>query len=357
MNILAAGLLLAAGNTTAVSPSPSPSPSAAPVPASVAPATLRETVNAMNPGEVQKALDALSSNFLVPESINDEAKQRALLEGLVRRLSPGVSITGPGPVAAKAVYPYLAEILDGRIGYVRPGLFDDATLEQMDAALRSFSEKKLAAVILDLRAIPSGSEFDAAANFARRFCPRGKILFSVQKPAAKQERILSCDQDPLFDGIVVLLTDADTSGAAEVLAATLRVNAGALIVGADTSGEAVEFADVPLAGGRSLRVAVSQAVLPDGKPIFPGGVKPDVAISLPQGTLEEIFTQTRENGVSRFVFDVERVRLNEAALVANTNPEIDPAPRAERSKPPLTDTVLQRAVDLVTAVEFFKKRN
>ena len=46
--------------------------------------------------------------------------------------------------------------------------------------------------------------------------------------------------------------------------------------------------------------------------------------------------------------------MNEAALVANTNPEITEDSR-EKASPALRDTVLQRAVDLVTAIGFYKK--
>ena len=48
--------------------------------------------------------------------------------------------------------------------------------------------------------------------------------------------------------------------------------------------------------------------------------------------------------------------MNEAALVSGTNPEID-GPQIRRNPedaPQLRDTVLQRAVDLVTAITFFR---
>ncbi len=319
------------------------------------PATLRETVNGLDAAQTTKAIEALQSNFLSPQSFDDASRQKALLEGFVRRLSPGVTIVDtekPAPAAEPA--PFLAEILDDRAGYLRPGRLDPATLAQLDTSLKSFSEKNLPAVILDLRAVPGGSEFEAAADFARRFAPNGKMLFTIQKPSAKQERILTSNQTPGFSGTIIVLTDSDTAGAAEALAATLRFNAGAMIVGSDTAGEAVEFSDIPLGGGKSLRVAVSQVVLPDNAPLFPTGVKPDVAIALPPGELEEIFAASREKGVSQFVFEVERPRMNESALLSNTNPEIEGTRDSEL--PPLRDTVLQRAMDLVTAISFYKKQ-
>jgi len=308
------------------------------------PPSLRETV-----------IDSLQANFLSPSALDENSRQKAMLEGLLRRLSPGAAIvTADKANARPEPVPFLAEILDDRAGYLRPGKLDAATLSQLDVSLANFSEKKLPAVILDLRGVAGGSGFEAAADFARRFCPKGKMLFSIQKPSAKQERILTSNQGPAYEGILVVLTDGDTSGSAEALAATLRLNAGAMVVGSDTAGEAVEFSEVPLGGGKILRVAVSQVVLPENSTIFPGGVKPDIAISLPPGVLAEIYAATKDKGVSQFVFDSERARMNEAALVASTNPEIESG--RDRQRPPLRDAVLQRAMDLVTAVNFYKRQ-
>ena len=319
-----------------------------------APSTsLRETVNSLDASQIQKAVDALQSNFLSPAALDETSKQKAMLEGLLRRLAPGAAIVTAGSAKTPPVpVPFLAEILDDRAGYIRPGKLDAATLSQFDVSLASFAEKHLPAVILDLRGVAGGSEFESAADFARRFCPKGKMLFSIQKPSAKQERILTSNQGPAYEGILVVLTDADTSGASEALAGTLRLNAGAMIVGSDTAGEAVEFSDVPLGGGKTLHVAISQVVLPESATIFPGGVKPDIAIALPPGVLAEIFAATKDKGVSQFVFDAERPRMNEAALVASTNPEIENS--KDHSRPGLRDTVLQRAMDLVTAINFYK---
>ena len=46
--------------------------------------------------------------------------------------------------------------------------------------------------------------------------------------------------------------------------------------------------------------------------------------------------------------------MNESAMVANTNLEITEDSH-EKSVPELRDIVLQRAVDLVTAIGFYKK--
>lgn len=336
----------------ATEPAPSPSPEPSPEPTPVPVPAFGEWVDGLDNAQVQKALEVIEIHFQGVEGLDAAAKQRALLEGFGARFAPGIGV-GSGTTATGAGTPFLAEILDGQAGYIRPGTLDEKALGQTDAALENFTGKDVPAVILDLRGMAGGGDMESAAEFARRFSPKGKILFTIQNPSAKQERILTSDKDPLFSGILLVLVDSATSGAAEVLAATLREHAEAMLVGAATSGEGVEFGEFPLGGDKVLRVAVSRVVMPGGGALFPEGIRPDVPVEFEPGLRDGVFQQSQTGGVSRFVFDVERPRMNEAALVAGTNPEISAGKTDEGDV--LRDPVLQRAVDLVTAIRFFKK--
>lgn len=357
--LLSAGVVWAQTPTPAVSPAatptPSPSPVATPTPSPTP--TARDIINGLKDDDVTKAVQALKESFLDPAKTDDKALKRAELEGLVRRLAPGVELVPPDVKGSqKSETPFLAEILDDHIGYFRIGALNKGDLSQLDSSLTAFKDKKIDAVILDLRGLTPSADFEMAADFARRFCPKGKLLFSVQKPVAKQERLFTSNQEPAFQGVMIVLTDADTAGAAEALAATLRLNANAMIVGATTTGEAVEFTDIALSGGAVLKVAVAQVNVPGQGSIFPNGVTPDVAISLPRDVQEQIFRGSKEKGVSQYVFETERSHMNEASLVANMNPEIDSVQNSQRDRgrnAPLRDTVLQRAVDLITAINFY----
>jgi C-terminal processing protease CtpA/Prc len=322
--------------------------------------TTRELINEMRDEDVEKALRTFTEGFFDSSKVSDKELKRATLEGLVKRLSPGAAIVGASTKSVpRTPIPFLAEILDSHIAYMRVGALNKDTLAQFDAALAGFPQAQIDAVVLDLRGLSDGTDFESAAEFARRFSPKGKLLFSIQKPSAKQERIFTSNQDPTFDGVIVVLTDSDTTGPAEALAGTLRLNAGAMLIGSDTSGQAVEFAEAPIDGNAILRVAIAQVILPNAGAIFPDGVKPDVSIALPRDVRDQVFRESKEKGVSQFVYDPERRRMNEASLVANINPEIETVQAAQRDRgkaPPLRDTVLQRAVDLVTAINFYKTK-
>lgn len=316
--------------------------------------TPRDAVDSLDAVQIQKALDALNTHFVESDAI-EEVSRRALLEGLLGRVAPGaVLVEANAPSDEQKPFPFLAEILDGKVGYIRAGALDAAALTQMDSSLANFSEKGVGALILDLRGIPSVSGYDTSAKFAQRFAPKGAVLFTIEKPGVKQERIVTSDAPPVFQGVLVVLVDSQTRNAAEVLAASLRETAKAMVVGEPTAGEAVEFSDFPLGGGRSLRVAVSRVSLPTSGPLFPKGVQPDIPVRLEIETRDRIFELAGKEGVGRFTLDPVSPRLNEAALVANTNPEIG-GESTTKTTPALRDTVLQRALDLVTAIEFYRK--
>ena len=150
------------------------------------PPSLRETVNSLDDPQVQKAIESLQANFLSPSSLDENSKQKAMLEGLIRRLSPGAAIvaadrakTRPEPV------PFLAEILDDRAGYLRPGKLDAATLSQLDVSLANFSEKRLPAVILRVQAARCHVKFDLGEAEQAAFCRRFTEAVQGLRPLAQ----------------------------------------------------------------------------------------------------------------------------------------------------------------------------
>jgi C-terminal processing protease CtpA/Prc len=325
------------------------------------PVTTRTAVDALSDAELDQVIRLLKDNYIKPEALAEAEQRRATVQGLLERLAPGAAIMEGAANGGAGVSPFRSEILDNRIGYVRLGAITPGNVGEMDAALQKFTASNLPALVLDLRATPAGSEFEQTAEICRRFCPKGKVLFSVKKPNIKQEQILTSKEDPKYRGILVVLVDRSTAGNAEVIAAVLRTHVKALVIGQQTRGEAAEFSEFPLSNGRVLRVAVAEVSLPESAPVFPGGVKPDLAVDVPAETTEKLLQQELDKGVSEFVFETERPRMNEAALVAGTNPELDAAQtaqknRGEKPQGPLRDVVLQRAVDFITTITIYERK-
>ncbi|HEY2615569.1 MAG TPA: S41 family peptidase [Chthoniobacterales bacterium] len=287
---------------------------------------------------------------------------RATLEGILARLGPGVILlSGSGAESAEPAAPFFGEVLEGHIGYLRFGAMVRPNLEALDLQLQTFAAKKVDAVVIDLRASSATNDFATAAEFAKRFSPKGKTLFTLRKTTVRQEAVFASDRDPSYQGLIIVLADGDTAGPAEAIAGVVRLYEKALIIGQPTAGRAVEYSDLRLPSGKVLRVAVGEAVLPEGRSLFPGGLKPDVPVEMPAVERREIFQQSREKGMTPFVVENERPHLNEAALISGRNPELEAMETAQRrgratEKSTVHDPVLQRALDLVTSIGIFQKR-
>ncbi len=334
-----------------VSPSPSGSP------------TTEDLVNSLGPPDLQAVITLLKGNFTNPDEITDTELNRATVEGLMMRLPRGVMLL-PAKENAPAETPtvFYSEIIGGHIGYVRVGSLNAANLQALDKSIANFAAKNVNAIVVDLRASPATTDWPLAAEFAKRFCPKGKTLFTLRKPAGHQDRVLSSDRDPAFRGLVMVLTDEDTAGAAEAIAAALRFYNKALLIGQVTAGRAAEYSDLSLPSGKILRVAVAEMVSPDGRPLFPEGTKPDLPVEMSTADKRQIFQLSGEKGMGPFVYEGARPHMNEAALLAGTNPEVEAAEAAQQrrgrapEKPPAHDPVLQRALDVVTSLEVYQKR-
>jgi hypothetical protein len=339
----------------AASPAKPPPPSATPAP-SATPSS-EQLINSLSSADLQAAISLLKANFTKPDAINETELSRATLQGLMVRLGHGLMVLPDKPNSVQEpVAPFYGEIFESHIGYLRLGSLTTSNLQAVDKKLAEFAGKKVDALIIDLRS-SAANDFAVSADFAKRFSPKGKPLFTLHK-SGKPDRVFNSDRDPAYAGLLLLLADGDTAGGAEAVASALRYHDKALVIGQATAGRAVEYSDLPLPSGKILRVAVAEAVAPDGQSLYPQGVKPDLPVEMSLVDKRQIFQVSMEKGLGPFVYENERPHLNEAALIAGTNPELESVEqRRTRALERLPrDAVLQRALDLVTSLEIYQKR-
>lgn len=337
------------------SPTVSATPTASPSPSSAGP------LDALSEADLRQALDFIKKNYVTPATLTPAELDRATLAGLIDRLGRGVTLFNPRASKSEpSPAPLYHEIIADHIGYLRPGALRKNDLADLDNALRSFAGKKVDAIVLDLRAADEAQDYASAAEFAKRFVPKGQPLFALRGPA-KEMRVFTSERNPDYAGFVIVLIDRETAGAAEVLAGVLHARDKAILIGEDTAGGAVGYSDLPLPGGLTLRVATEEAVMGDQRIGFPKGVQPDLPVAMPLAHKREIFSQSLSKGMAQFVFENDRPHLNEAALLAGTNPEIEAIQsaqerRARGEKPSLHDPVVQRAVDVITSIGVYEKQ-
>ena len=359
---------IGSANLAAQSPAPTAAPHAGtrspaqPMPSPSASPTVQELVDSLGPADLQAFITLLKANFTDPDAITDTELNRATVEGLLVRLPRGLTLLAAkesGPAGAPSVF--YSELIAGRTGYMRLGSLNNANLQALDRALSGFGAKKVTDLIVDLRASSATNDLSLAAEFAKRFCLKGKPMFTLRKPTGRQDRVFNSDREPAFRGLLMVLADSDTSGSAEAIAAALRFYNKALVIGQPTAGRAAEYSDFPLPNGKGLRLAVAEMVSPEGRSLFPEGVKPDLPVEMLLSEKRQIFQSSSEKGMESFIYETGRPHMSEAALLAGTNPELEAAEAAQQrrgrtpEKPPPHDPVLQRALDVVTSLEVYQK--
>jgi hypothetical protein len=314
-------------------------------------------VDALSQDDVSKAVAALKQAYVRPSALSDADLARDTLQGLLDRLAPEVAlISGSGN--SPAAIPFYSEEYNGA-GYLRIGAMSPENVTKAGDVLKTWSGKQLGAVILDLRGAGQSGNFDAASLLECDFCPKGTEMYRFDYgDSSHGVDTVTAPNDPLFTGILVVLVDETTSEAAETIAASLQECAKALIVGSATAGRPFKYKDVPLAGA-TLRMAVAEVLLPDGKKLGISGLKPDISAPPGSASRAELVQSVSAHGIASVIQEHDRPHLNEAALVSGSNPEVDEL-EAEQSgvapAQPLIDRPLEQALDLVTSITIYKSK-
>jgi carboxyl-terminal processing protease len=144
--------------------------------------------------------------------------------------------------------------------------------EEVRNRLQEASKQGVTKVILDLRECGRGS-VPEAISIARLFVPAGTL--TSLKGQTVPEQVFAADAAKVvWKGPVSILMDGTTTGAAEVLAASLANTKRGDLVGDRTFGLASEQKLITMDDGAALILTVANYYNADGKPILEEGVTP-----------------------------------------------------------------------------------
>jgi Peptidase family S41 len=316
---------------------------------------IRDLVNQLDQSGLQRVIEQLRSTYVDPNALTTQEINQAAVEGLLLRLGPGAILQKKTDVAQPIpARPFEADLIESGFGYVRLGSFNARLLPQLDQTLTSFRDRGVTGLIVDLRTMPPGGDFQLAAEILSRFVPKGRLLFSLVEPKGGAAQSFSSSSDPITTGPVAVLVSQENAGIAEVIAGVLRNQVHALVIGQQTTGRAVEYARYDIGDQLVLTVAVRELVIPGAPSIFPNGLTPDINVPFPKEQQDAVLALADQKGVNNYIFDEERPHTNEAALVAGKNPDLDAYeadhPNGQMRVQHPKDIVLQRAIDFLTAV-------
>lgn len=331
------------------------------VPASAGdPATPLPPAPQPSDAEVAETVKLLKEFYTDPAAVKDAKEDKAALTALMQQLGGGVAIlsTSVAP-AGQMPRPIYTELLPQNVGYVRvPSFAFPKDRLAFELLLNDWNRAGILGLVLDLRDFEATSDFGGAAQMLSFFTRGGLDLFTVQGLQIQQRVYTNERRASTFSRPIVVLINGRTIGAGEVFAAVMRVSGKAIIMGRSTAGLAAVFVEKPLPTGRSLRLATGQATLADGTRLFGVPVSPDIPVVTDDTKEREQLLTVAQSTAARLIQELPpRLRLSEAALVREENPEYDAA-LSERSRtraPAKSETLVQdvtliRALDVLRAI-------
>jgi carboxyl-terminal processing protease len=181
---------------------------------------------------------------------------------------------------------------------VRLAGFSSGSHGEVYAAVKQALDDDVAGLVFDLRG-NGGGLVEEARLVASAFLREGPIV--TTRGRAVKERVYRASGDPVAPDLpVVVLVDAGTASAAEIVAGALQDRGRARVVGERTFGKGVFQEVVELPNGGALDLTVGQYFTPKGRNLGKGverggGIRPDVRAK------DDPETERRDEAVERAI--------------------------------------------------------
>src|SRR5437899_871622 len=169
-------------------------------------------------------------------------------------------------------------MVGNRVLYVRIYQFGTQTSGEFAAALKS-GISGANGMILDLRSDPGGF-ISAADDVISQFVTSGETFETHGRNGVDRHQVGSQHAAPSVP--LVVLVDANSASAAEIVAGSLQVHHRAMLVGTTTFGKGSVQEDFVLSDGSAVHLTVERWFLPNGVTIDHKGLTPDVSVTLAQ---------------------------------------------------------------------------
>ena len=168
-------------------------------------------------------------------------------------------------------------VIEKGIGYLAITRFSEATAADVAAALTKLRQASaLESLVLDLRNDPGGL-VDQSIAVADQFLDAGTIV-TIRGRAGSVENQTAHKGGLATNVPVIVLVDAGTASAAEILAAALRDHGRAKLVGEPTYGKGTVQTFFDLEDGSGLKLTTARYYTPKGNSLESKGLIPDVPL-------------------------------------------------------------------------------
>jgi carboxyl-terminal processing protease len=195
------------------------------------------------------------------------------------------------------------------VGILNVNTFSRTTTDETLAAIAAIRKSlghEPAGYILDLRSNPGGL-LDQAVDLSDLFLQRGEIVSQRGREKTDIDRYYAKPGDATGGAPVIVLVDAGTASAAEIVAGALQDQHRAIVMGERSFGKGSVQSLLPLSANTALRLTTARYYLPSGRSVQEGGIAPDIEV--PQLTDPDYKSRPRLREA-----DLRRHLINEAAV-------------------------------------------
>ncbi|WBY16989.1 S41 family peptidase [Erythrobacteraceae bacterium WH01K] len=179
--------------------------------------------------------------------------------------------------------PVTHELMDGNIGHISVNEFSRDVGADVYAAwdaLQQEASGRVNGLVLDMRSNPGGS-LDEAVALSDLFLDSGSIV-SQRGRERGENRLYEAEsifRGDMAKGVpIVVLIDAGSASASEIVAGALQDHRRALVMGERSFGKGSVQSLLPLGRDAALKLTTARYYTPSGHSVQEGGIKPDIKV-------------------------------------------------------------------------------
>jgi carboxyl-terminal processing protease len=241
-------------------------------------------------------------------------------------------------------------MLEDGYAYVRVRSFQERTARDLSRVLEELHEengREFDGFVLDLRDNPGGL-LDQAVKVADTWLDEGLIVYTQGRVESQQQKYQArADGEGQYP--LVVLVNAGSASASEIVAGALQDHHRALLLGGETFGKGSVQTVYPLEDHSGLRLTTALYYTPSGRSIQEVGIEPDIPVEprpFPDGDPEG-------GGVHRFREEDLEGHLTQEEALPDSEEDRDPEEGAAADRE--ADVQLARALEVLKSWTYFDR--
>ena len=244
-----------------------------------------------------------------------------------------------------------SEIVDD-VGYLRITSFNEQTEKGLIDSIKNIQsnpDNNIIGYVLDVRSNPGGL-LTQAVKVTDIFLERGEIVSTRGRDKKDIKRYRAKKADRTNGKPLVVLIDGGSASASEIVAGALQDHRRAIIIGTQSFGKGSVQTIIPFQVSNSddltgIRLTTARYYTPSGKSIQGKGITPDMIIE--QGEFESYDFKTFSESDLKDSLDKNNEKTENENKIEEELSEFE--------KRLAIDYQLQRAIDLIRGVSFYKE--